>query len=220
MCVSGKDHITPQLTISNWEPRKCETSGKIDDIYLGEIEMKRARETKYLGDIISIDGKNLKNVLDRKGKGHGIVLQIYQMLEEIYFGPYEIEVALTLRKSSFLNGILTNCEAWYGLTSADVKHLELVDECLLRKILRAPSTTPKCMLYLETGCTPISFIITSRRLMFLHYILKEDRNSLISKVFHAQLANPVKNDWAVTCREDLEKLEVNLGLEAVFFIAI
>ena len=194
MCVCVKEHITPQLHISNWKAEKCETSSKIKDVYLGETEMKRANESKYLGDLISIDGKNQKNIMDRKSKGYGIVLQISQMLEEIYFGPFEIEVALTLRKSLFLGGILTNCEAWYGLTASDIKQLELVDESLLRKILSAPSTTPKCMLYLETGCTPIRFIIRSRRLMFLHYILKQDKNSLVSKVFHAQLSNPVQND--------------------------
>ena len=215
MCVSEKDHITPQLSISNWEPRKCEISGKIEDNYLGKTQMTKVKESKYLGDLISTDGKNHKNILERKGKGLGIVLQISQMLEEIYFGPYEIEVALTLRKSLFLNGILTNCEAWYGLTNTDVKTLEQVDESLLRKILGAPLNTPKCMLYLETGCTPINFIIISRRLMFLHYILKEDRNSIVSKVFYAQLSNPVKNDWAVTYKEDLEKLQIDLQLEDI-----
>ena len=215
MSVGVTDHITPRLSISNWEARKSEISGKIEDIYDGETEMTRVKESKYLGDIICSDGKNHKNILDRKGKGHGIILQISQMLEEIYFGPFEIEVALTLRKSLFLNGILTNCEAWYGLTSADVRLLEQVDESLLRRILGAPSTTPKCMLYLETGCTPIKFIIRSRRLMFLYYILKEDENSLISKVFYAQLANPVKNDWAMTCKDDLDDLQISLDFEEI-----
>ena len=215
MCVCVKEHITPQLHISNWKAEKCETSSKIKDVYLGETEMKRANESKYLGDLISIDGKNQKNIMDRKSKGYGIVLQISQMLEEIYFGPFEIEVALTLRKSLFLGGILTNCEAWYGLTASDIKQLELVDESLLRKILSAPSTTPKCMLYLETGCTPIRFIIRSRRLMFLHYILKQDKNSLVSKVFHAQLSNPVQNDGAVTCKEDLDKLQITQSWDEI-----
>ena len=215
VCVGVKEHIISQLSISSWKAKKCEASGKIEDVYLGKTEMLRANESKYLGDLISNDGKNQKNLLDRKAKGHGIVLQIGQMLEEIYFGPYEIEVALTLRKSLFLNGILTNCEAWYGLTDGDIKHLEKVDESLLRKILGTPSTTPKCMLYLETGCTPINFVIRSRRLMFLHYILKQEKTSLISKVFHAQLSNPVKNDWAVTCKEDLAKLQITHSFDEI-----
>ena len=151
-----------------------------------------------MGDIICKDGKNLKNIKERKSKGFGIVQQISSILENIFFGPYEIEISLILRKSLLLNIILTNSEAWYGLKDVEVIHLEQIDETLLRKILEAPKSTPKCMLYLETGCTPIRFIIRCRRLMFLQYILKEDRNSLISCVFYVQDPNPLKNDWSLT----------------------
>ena len=80
--------------------------------------------------------------------------------------------------SKFLNSVLTNCEAWYGLTLKDITYLEQVDEILLRKLLEAPSSSPKCMLYLETGCNPIRFIIKMRRIMFLQYILKEDEDTM------------------------------------------
>ena len=96
-----------------------------------------------------------KNILARKGKGLGVVDQITAILEEICFGPYQLEVALHLRNSMLLNGILTNSEAWYGLTAEDIKQLEQVDEILLRKFLEAPFSTPKVMLYLETGTKPI-----------------------------------------------------------------
>ena len=42
-----------------------------------------------------------------------------------------------------------------------------------------------------------------RQLMFLHYILKEDKNSLLSRFFDAQLKNPGKNDWVTTAKETL-----------------
>ena len=51
--------------------------------------------------------------------------------------------------------------------------------------------------------------------MFLQYILKEDRNSLISRVFYAQDPNPLKNDWSLTCREDLKSLTINLTYEEI-----
>ena len=137
------------------------------------------------------------------------------ILNETFFGCYELEVALILRKSLFLNGILTNSEAWYGLSVADMKILEQIDESLLRKFLQTPVSTPKCILYLETGSTPIRFIIISRRLMFLHYILRENEESLISKFFQAQLANPVKNDWTMTCSENLQELGIDQSLNEI-----
>ena len=114
-----------------------------------------------------------------------------------------------------LNGILTNSEAWYGLTAQDITHLEQIDEMLLRKFLDAPFSTPKCMLYLETGAKPIRYTIKMRRLMFLQYLLKEDPESMISQFFHAQDRNPLKNDWSLTARQNLEELGLNLNFDDI-----
>ena len=117
------------------------------DVCSGDILVERADTDTYLGDIISKDGKNTKNIMARKAKGHGIVKQILNMLEGICFGPYEIEVALFLRSSLLLNGILTNSEVWYGSTLEEIKHLEQIDEILIIKVLETPSSSPKCMVY-------------------------------------------------------------------------
>ena len=217
--IGGKDHLTPNLHIDNWEIKKiCETKtgvNNLEDVNSGEVMVETADKDTYLGDIISKDGKNIKNIMARKAKGHGIINQISAMLEDICYGPYQIEVALIYRNSLLLNGILTNCEVWYGLTGIDISHLEQIDEIFLRKILEVPSSCPKCMLYLETGCKPVRFIIKTRRLMFLQYILKEDPNSLISQFFHAQDSQPMKNDWALTCRKDMEELDLKETFEEI-----
>ena len=51
-------------------------------------------------------------------------------------------------------------------------------------------------------CVPITFIIASRRLAFLHDILHENENSVIFKVFKAQCNQPLKDDW---CTENKTK---------------
>ena len=71
------------------------------------------------------------------------------------------------------------------------------------------------MLYLETGCKPIRFIIQARRVNYLQYILKEDKSSLISKIFHAQYSKSLKNDWTLTIKKDLQELGINLSLEDI-----
>ena len=71
------------------------------------------------------------------------------------------------------------------------------------------------MLYLETGCKPIRFVIMMRQMMFLHYILKEDKSSLISRFFYTQAKKPDKNDWVNTILENLEYLEICLDFEQI-----
>ena len=114
-----------------------------------------------------------------------------------------------------INSILTNSEAWYDIKDAEIETLEKVDESLLRQILETPSSTPKEMLYLELGLTPIRYIIKSRRLNFLHYILQQDQESLLYRCFSAQKENPVKNDWTETVKSDLELLEFEEGIDGV-----
>ena len=217
--VGGKEHTTPELFIDKWVVRKKDANktgiNNLTDIYAGKVLMERKSSELYLGDIMSKNGKNTTNILARKNKGHAIINQIMNILEGTCLGPYEIEAALILRSSLFLNGILTNSEAWYGSKLEDIKQLEKMDKILLRKILETPSSTPKCMLYLETGCKPIRFIIQARRVNFLHYILKEDKSSLISRIFHAQNAQPGKNDWAVMITKDLQELEIRLSFQEI-----
>ena len=45
--------------------------------------------------------------------------------------------------------------------------------------------------------------------MFLHYILSRDEGELISKIFWAQVKNPVKNDWSGIVRQDLEEFGID-----------
>ena len=88
--------------------------------------------------------------------------------------------------------------------------MEKCDEQLLRLVLECPRTTPKEMLYLELGVTPIRYIIMSRRIMFYHYILNENKESLIYKFYKVQAKKPVKNDWSLTVKNNLEELEISL----------
>ena len=217
--IGQKEHLAPALFIDNWEVVKVDETktgvSNLKDVNSGDIRIENTEEEKYLGDIITSDGKNTRNIHARRTKGLGIIDQITSILEEICFGPYQLEVALHFRNSLLLNGFLTNSEAWYGVTTQEYTNLEQVDEIYLRRILEVPSSSPKSMLYLEFGILPIRFVIKSRRLMFLQCILQEESDSVISQFFYAQDSNPSKNDWALTIRQDLEELDLNVSFNEI-----
>ena len=77
------------------------------------------------------------------------------------------------------------------------------------------SKTPLETLYLESGNIPIRFILMSRRLNFLHYILNEDDDSLLRSFFTAQLESPVKGDWVMRVTEDMKELGIDLTMEEI-----
>ena len=93
MHVGKKNHLCPTLMVH------------------GTI-MGHVTEATYLGDIISHDGKNTKNVNSRVAKGLGIITDIMNMLGKLSFGQHYFKMGLLLRESMFLNGILTNVECW------------------------------------------------------------------------------------------------------------
>jgi hypothetical protein len=181
--------------------------------------IEKSTEEKYLGDLIGDtimgDGSNKKNIIKRKAKGIGIVSQIMVIMETVSLGFFVFEIAMILRESLSLNGMMFNCEVWYGLTKAQVLELAAVDKLLLRRILGVPISTPTESMYLELGIVPIEFVLMGRRAMFLHYILNLDETEMLSLFFFAQWRSPCKNDWTETVKKDLAALGIALPLQAI-----
>ncbi len=102
------------------------------------------------------------------------------------------------------------------MSNKNIDDLEAVDEKFLRSIFSdAHAKPPVELLYLETGNIPIRFILKSRRINFLHYILNDRDDSFLSNVFRAQCDQPVKGDWITTVREDMEELGLKLTFEQI-----
>ena len=123
--------ICPDLFVDGWklkEVTELETGQvNLEDEHDGQHKMKTVEQEKYLGDILSSDGRNVKNISSRRNRGVGSVTQIMSILEDICFGNYYFEVAILLRDTLLISTLLTNAEAWYNLTSSDLKELEAVD---------------------------------------------------------------------------------------------
>ena len=172
---------------------------------------------KYLGDLIaeSTNKCNECNISNRAKKGIGLVAQIMSLLDNVSLGQHYYLIAMLLRESIFINGILFNSEVWYSPNKKQISELEYVDKLLLRRILQAPVSTPGEALYLETGAIPISIILKKRRLMFLHYLLNLDENEMLHKFFHAQWVNPNSNDWTLSIREVLNEFEIRIDLSYI-----
>ena len=78
--------------------------------------------------------------------------------------------------------------------------------------LLTPISTPTEMLYLEMGVISIRYIIKTRRLNFLQYILHQDENSLVHSCLTAQLENPCPGEWGLTCLNGLEELDIKWNI--------
>ena len=177
--------------------------------------MESVQKDVYLGDTISADGTNTANIQARISKGNGILSQIRNYLETMSFGAHYFKIAMLLRESLLLNGILTNCSSWYGLTETDLTGLESLDLAFFRTLFQVPQTVPTVSLFLETGSYSIRTIIKVRRVIYLHYLLKLKNGEMLNKFFYAQWENPVKADWTVEVKKNLIEFGLPTDLEQI-----
>ena len=207
------------LKVDRWEELDIYDEEKgiddIEDVCDGYEIMEEKSEEKYLGDILSSDGKNIKNIKARVAKGKGVISRIMAMIEGIPFGKNYFKVALILRESLLMSSMLFNSEAWYNVTKTEIELLETVDVQFLRQVLRAPRSTPKEMLFLETGCVPFREIIRKKRILFLQYILNEKDDSLLKKFLMKQKENKKPRDWINQVLSDLKELEIEESFETI-----
>ena len=98
-----EDFKCQTLKVDDWEEIeiKNEETGidEIEDVVEGEEEMEVKLEEKYLGDVISTDGRNIKNIKARVAKGKGIISKIITILEGIPFRSGATTIVLILNVS-------------------------------------------------------------------------------------------------------------------------
>ena len=135
-------------TAANGKSSKCQvlhvgkSCGECKALKVHDCEMNRAKFDTYLGDVVSVDGRNSRNVDARVSKAMGIIAHIMDILKQVVFGHHYFKVALVLRDAMLVNGVLTNAEVWLGLTQSDIKKLEEVDKIFMRQLFRVPKTCP------------------------------------------------------------------------------
>ena len=169
--------------------------------------MEIVQSDVYLGDVISADGSNTANIKARVSKGNGILSQIRNYLETVSFGAHYFKIALLLRESLLLNGMLTNCDSWYGLSESEISDLESLDLAFFRTLFELPQTVPIVSFILETGSFSISTMIIVRIVIYLYYLLKFEDTELQSKFFYSQWENQVTSDWTTEVKRNLVELD-------------
>ena len=163
---------------------------------IGDGIIPQVQRTKALGDIVNEKGNNV-DLIDGKVKNAKAALtECLSMCNEVTMGLFFIESATILYQSVFLATLLHNCQAWRNLTISDLKKLEVTQLRYLKRVMRAPLSTPNAFVFLEFGALPVKFIIQIRQLTFLHHILGLDDQDPVRRTFEAQQLLPYEKNWA------------------------
>ena len=176
-------------------------------------EMLSSKKQKYLGDIYTVDFKIDENIEMRHNKGIGIVNNIISIIKHISFGYFSFEIALILRNSLLINGILYNIETLFNLNQKHIKSLEDCDRYLWQQLFNCPRTASIEGFHIETNTMPIRFYIIGRKFMFLWNLLRKSSEELVKRVFQLQADFPTDKSWVSNVRKDLKNFNINYTFE-------
>ena len=157
---------------------------------VGDGTVKQVTNTKFLGDVINDKGSNTDMIEDKVAKAKAALTNCIALCNEVTMGMYFVKAATVLYQSVFLATLLFNSQAWRNLTKTDIKRLETIQLRYLKRVMKAPLSTPNSFVFLEFGTLPASYIIHSRQLTFFHRIVSLDDSDPVKKMHVAQQLFP------------------------------
>ena len=200
------------LEVDSWDI----TYDKDDNLIETEgdkVTMKEVSQMKYLGFIISENGSNVANILDKKHKSINTIRSIMGLTSGLK--THTFVNGLIYLNSLLRSKVLYGAETYYNLTERNLRMMEGIEEDCLRQLLETGKNCPISILYLDTGHLPARFQIKIMMLHFLKYILKQRKNTLLYRFFEAQCENPTKGDWVSNMKKCISDLEINKTFEDI-----
>ena len=206
----GRERRCESLFIESWRIDKEYVDGKIvlKDVHEGKTSMKTVNEQLYLGEIITNDCSNEKNVQAKIAKGKGVIGEIIFILNNAHFGSYYFEALKLMRESLFISVITNQSEIWFNTTEKQLRQLESLDANLLSRAFESNSRTSYCVMLLEMGIKPIRHHIKQKRMVYFHKLLTNGMSTLPSQVLQEQMKNTMKGDWYNDCIKDMKDMSM------------
>ena len=191
-----------------WGQEKCQTmeigahKEKKQEWQLGDKKITKCDEYRYLGETITRDGKNDKNLKVRVQKLSSCVRAILTCCKSEIMKRIGIKVILKLYETEAVTAFLYNSETW-TINKTEKSIVDKAEIQAFKKMIGLPKTTPTAGIMLTLGCLFASVRIETKQLMYLHRILnKESGNWAKSILFHLKNENI---GWAKQLNELLER---------------
>ena len=162
-----------------WGVDKCKvmqvgrSKNVVETWKLGDKTIESASEYKYLGDIITRNGTNKRNLEERQKKVNQAVRGIKSCAQHEVMEKVQNQVIIRLHETVVIPALLTNAESW-TLTKSDEKLCERIEIGALKSVLGLPKTFPSPALIYATGTLYTTLRMDKKQLLYLQKILGRD----------------------------------------------
>ena len=215
-CVDGKDNQEDMLrTVDEfaikhkmkWGGHKCNVMrvGKHKEPEkewkLGELTIHETKSYTYLGDTLTNDGKNAKNIETRGNKIKASTITINTIASSEVLKKIETGVLLELHNKVNIPSLLMNAESW-NLNIGEKTEIEKIEITALKSLFDLPIHTPTPAIYFAFGTLYTDIQIDIKRLTFLHKLVTRANTHWTQKALTILVDQDI--GWAKSIKETLK----------------
>ena len=179
---------------------------------VGEMAIRETKSYKYLGDVISNDGKNAKNIDSRKIKLRSSTTSIKTIASSETLNKLETSLLLEMHDSINLSALLTNAESW-NLNKGEKADLEQSEINAIQLLFDLPTHTPTPSLIFSFGLLYTSQRIEQKQLLYLWKVLNRDQHHWTKIVLTEVISRNV--GWGKAIHETLTTHNLPTHLETI-----
>ena len=154
-----------------WGESKCKVmeigkhKEKKDSRKLGTKTITKGTTYKYLGEIISRDGKSEANISERFQKTKATVISIMTCARSDIMKKIETNVLLKLHETVTLPSFLYGAETWM-INKGERKEVDKIEIWAWKHMLGLPTTTPNPSIVFATGSLYASIRVEMKQLNY------------------------------------------------------
>ena len=192
---------------------ELENDLKENPVMLNNLPMKIKHQEKYLGEEIcsSLAASVVATVRKRRGLVLMTINDIVSIVEDARSGVVgRIVTALKLWESSLLPFLLNSSETWLDIPNEAMNLLNEIQDIFLWKILKTPKSTPKILMYFDTGQMFMKNRVIQRKLNFLWHLSSLGEESIAYRIFEQQRKKEHLPGLIQEGRKYLEELGLSL----------
>ena len=179
---------------------------------LGEKTISNCQNYKYLGEVISRDGKNGPNIKDKIGKVKAAVIDAVTCARSKIMQRIGTSVSLKHHEAVIIPTLLYGCETW-TLDSKEKCLVDRIDLWALKKMFGLPPTTPTPAVRYVTGTLFTDIHIQKKQLIYLQILLQKDDSEWEKDALNILKQNDT--GWAKNITQTLEQWGLELQWDII-----
>ena len=179
---------------------------------IGDLKIQENDSYTYLGDTLTSDGKNAKNIEKRKGKITASTVTITTIASNEILNSIETAVLIELHEKINISTLLTNSESW-TLNKGEIEELERIETQAIKNLFNLPVHIPTPALIFAFGTLYTGFRIQTKQLTYIHKVLNRENSHWTKHTL--KILETMNIGWAKTIKAILNSLNLPTDFQTI-----